>query len=170
MPLTFATVSPYLGCLAVAALAGCSGKATETGPPGATTSPTTTPPTDTDTDSDTGPDLDLTNGALELRYGFDGFPAGIETCADVGTKTLWLDISFGGAVEPSAELPCDDEPILLIPGEVGTYLLQLATVSPLHDGSGTYGESYAIYAETEPGELTDVYVPIVCYSDGALCK
>lgn len=172
MPLTNTNCWPVAWGVVLASavgLSGCSGKSTDTAGP-ADTASDTQPTTTGSLDTDTGPEIDLTYGALELRYGFDGFDPPVETCADMGTKTLWLDMSFKGAVEPSTELPCDDQPILLVPGEIGTHVLQLATESPLHDGSGLYGESYAIYAETEPDEITDVYVPIVCYQDGVLCQ
>ncbi len=118
-----------------------------------------TPPTET---ADTAPEVDLTHGAFELTYGFDGFPAGTTTCADVGTTSLWLDRSIDGSVKPTLELPCDDAPILLAAEEEGTWVLTVRTVAATFDAEGVYGESYAVFVDAVAGELTSTYVPIVC--------
>lgn len=151
--------------LALLLCSGCSKDATETAA-AETDSPHPTDSGDTRPPTDTQPEVDLTHGAFELRYGFEGFAGGASTCAEVGTDTLWLDMNNGASAEPTRDYPCDDQPLQVAADEAGTWVISLRTVATTFDAKGSYGESYAVYLEAEPGEFTEGYVGIVCEDNG----
>ena len=126
--------------------------------------PTTSPTEETDTD--TAPPVDLSNGAFAIHYAFNGWAGPQASCADVGADTLYLDLSLSGAVEPTSVLECDDADLLVEAEEPGTWSIYLHTALSAGTADGAWGASYATYAEAIPGEITDVYVEIVCQANG----
>lgn len=131
------------------------------------TGPSPTSPTEvTAMDSETAPPVDLSNGAFDIRYAFNGWAGAQASCADVGADTLYLDLSLSGATEPTQVLVCDDAHLLVPAEQPGAWTIYLHTALSAATADGAWGASYAIIGEAVPGELTEVYVEIVCQANG----